>query len=385
MSTYPVYALWDIEPDHAHGCTLVSTTGQEYLDFYGGHAVISIGHTHPVYVKAMERQLEKIGFYSNAVRSSLQEQLAQKLALAAGYPDYRLFLCNSGAEANENALKLASFQTNRTRVLAFGKAFHGRTSGAVAVTDIPKYVSPFNSGHQVDFVPLNDIKAMQQAFESGSYAAAIVEGIQGVAGIYEPTKDFLTALRACCTQYGTLLLLDEVQSGCGRTGRYYAHAHHGIQADIIAMAKGIGNGFPVGALLIRPDIQAWYGQLGTTFGGNQLACTAALAVLQVMEEEHLVEHAAQMGAYLHEVLTQLQQAYPQVITELRGRGLMVGIQLNDQHPCAATLRNDLLFKQHIFTGAAGPYVIRLLPPLCITRSHIDQLVASMNDLITHAS
>lgn len=372
MDLFKVYTQWPVEPVKGKGCRLWDAAGTEYLDFYGGHAVISIGHSHPTYVKMMEEQVEKIGFYSNAALNSLQTRLADEMGQMCGYPHYSLFLCNSGAEANENAMKLASFHNGRAKILAFGKAFHGRTSGAVEVTDNPKIRSPFNSTDKVTFVPLNDIDAAKKELETGLYAAAIIEGIQGVAGILVPQDSFLQELRKACSETGTMLVLDEVQSGCGRTGRYYAHQAAGINADIITMAKGIGNGFPIGALIISPEIQAVNGMLGTTFGGSHLACTAALAVLKVMREECLIENAAVMGKYLADGLKGNK-----AIKELRGRGLMMGIELNDDY---LDLRNRLLFEKHIFTGASGKNVIRLLTPLCIGKGDADQFLESFNEL-----
>jgi Ornithine/acetylornithine aminotransferase len=372
MVLFKVYTQWPVEPVKGKGCRLWDAAGTEYLDFYGGHAVISIGHCHPTYVKMMEEQVEKIGFYSNAALNSLQTRLADEMGQMCGYPHYSLFLCNSGAEANENAMKLASFHNGRAKILAFGKAFHGRTSGAVEVTDNPKIRSPFNSTDKVTFVPLNDIDAARKELETGLYAAAIIEGIQGVAGILVPQDSFLQELRKACSETGTMLVLDEVQSGCGRTGRYFAHQAAGINADIITMAKGIGNGFPLGALIISPEIQAVNGMLGTTFGGNHLACTAALAVLKVMRDECLIENAAVMGKYLADGLKGNK-----AIKELRGRGLMMGIELNDDY---LDLRNRLLFEKHIFTGASGKNVIRLLTPLCIGKGDADQFLESFNEL-----
>lgn len=372
MVLFKVYTQWPVEPVKGKGCRLWDAAGTEYLDFYGGHAVISIGHCHPTYVKMMEEQVEKIGFYSNAALNSLQTRLADEMGQMCGYPHHSLFLCNSGAEANENAMKLASFHNGRAKILAFGKAFHGRTSGAVEVTDNPKIRSPFNSTDKVTFVPLNDIDAARKELETGLYAAAIIEGIQGVAGILVPQDSFLQELRKACSETGTMLVLDEVQSGCGRTGRYFAHQAAGINADLITMAKGIGNGFPLGALIISPEIQAVNGMLGTTFGGNHLACTAALAVLKVMREECLIENAAVMGKYLADGLKGNK-----AIKELRGRGLMMGIELNDDY---LDLRNRLLFEKHIFTGASGKNVIRLLTPLCIGKGDADQFLESFNEL-----
>lgn len=381
MPLYPVYPLWDITPVKGSGCTITDNNGQDYTDLYGGHAVISIGHSHPTYVKRMQEQMERLAFYSNSVRNPLQEELADQLAAISGYTDYRLFLCNSGAEANENALKLASFQTGRNRVLAVHKAFHGRTSGAVAVTDNPKINAPFNTGHSVDFAQLNDITALKFAFEHHTYAAVIIEGIQGVAGIHLASSEYWKELRKLCDKYGTFLIADEVQSGCGRTGNYFAHSAYGIKADLITMAKGIGNGFPVGAVLISPAFDASFGQLGTTFGGNHLACTAALAVIEVMKEENLMENAVRMGAYFREGLATIQKDFPEAIKEVRGTGLMIGVELNPDCPQTNNLRNRLLFEFHVFTGAAGPQVIRLLPPLCVSTKEADTFLNSVRTIL----
>ena len=357
-----MYKLWDIEPVRGLGTTLWDKDGNEYTDLYGGHAVISIGHSHPHYVRMLSEQLARLGFYSNAVQNSLQKDLARRLGRICGYDDYSLFLCNSGAEANENAMKAASFHTGRAKMLAFGKAFHGRTSGAVAVTDNPKIRSPFNTCENVTYVPLNDIEAVGKELSTGLYAGVIIEGIQGVAGIYEPTDGFMRELRHLCTRYGTLLILDEIQSGYGRTGKFFAHQHSGIRADIVTTAKGMANGFPIGGVIISPDIQPEYGMLGTTFGGNHLACTAALAVLDVMENEHLVENAAKVGEYFFTAFHPDGKPDP-AIAEYRGKGLMIGLEIRPEY---SGLRDRLLFEEHFFTGAAGASVIRLLPSLTIS-------------------
>ena len=372
MDLFKTYKLWPIEPVKGLGCKVWDKEGTEYLDLYGGHAVISVGHCHPKYVAALTSQAGRLGFYSNAVENSLQVTLAAKLGQSCGYPDYQLFLCNSGAEANENAMKLASFSTGRSKILACSKAFHGRTSGAVAVTDNPKIQSPFNKTGNVEFIALNDTEALEAKLSTREFAAVIIEGIQGVAGIYEPSADFLSAARTACDATGTLLIMDEVQSGYGRTGRFYAHQQHGIKADIISMAKGMGNGFPIGAIIISPAIEASYGMLGTTFGGNHLACAAAIAVLDIMKEEALMDNAAKLGDYL---MRKLQGN--RAVKDLRGRGLMIGIELN---PGFETLRDRLLFEKHIFTGGAGANVIRLLPPLCITDAQADIFLEAFNDL-----
>ncbi len=355
MDLFNVYKRWDIEPVKGQGSTLWDAAGQEYLDLYGGHAVISIGHCHPHYVEAIREQIGKLGFYSNAVQNGLQEALAVKLGQVSGYDKFHLFLCNSGAEANENALKLASFHTGRSKVLAFGGAFHGRTSGAVSVTDNPKIRAPFNATDKVTFVPLGDLAATEKELSTKEYAVVIIEGIQGVAGIQLPSDAFLRDLRALCDRTGTLLLLDEIQSGCGRTGRFFAHQWAGIEADLVTMAKGLAGGIPIGAVLISPKIEASYGMLGTTFGGNHIACAAAIAVLEVIEGEGLVAHAEKLGNWF-----EAQLKGDPALKEYRGRGLMIGLEVKPEYK---GLRDRLLFEKHIFTGAAGADVIRLLPAL----------------------
>jgi len=368
MKLFDVYPLFNITPVKAQGSWLWDEKGEKYLDLYGGHAVISIGHSHPHYVKSLTDQLNKIAFYSNSVQNNLQVKFAEKLGQLSGYPDYQLFLCNSGAEANENALKLASFVTGRKKVIAFKKAFHGRTSGAVAATDNPKIVAPFNAGHEIVFVPLNDENAFEQAFDK-NVAAVIIEGIQGVGGIQMPEDSFLKFLEAKCQSNGSILILDEIQSGYGRTGKFFAHQHAGIRPHLITTAKGMGNGFPIGGLLIHPDIKPWSGMLGTTFGGNYLASVAGLAVLEVMENEKLIVNAANLGNYWLRELKKLP-----AITEIRGRGLMIGIDLPDG---LKNVRNDLLFKHHIFTGEAKPNTIRLLPSLAMTQDEADLFLTAL--------
>ena len=372
MNLFDVYPLWDIEPVKGLDTTLWDKDGVEYTDLYGGHAVISVGHCHPHYVKMLSEQLSKLGFYSNAVQNSLQRDLASRLGKVSGYDDYALFLCNSGAEANENALKVASFHTGKAKALAFRKAFHGRTSGAVAATDNPKIQAPFNETANIVFAPLNDLEAAERELSSGGFAAVIIEGIQGVAGIYEPTGEFLHWLRSLCDRYGCVLILDEIQSGYGRTGRFFAHQHHDVRADIITTAKGMGNGFPIGGVLISPSIKASYGMLGTTFGGNHLACTAALAVLDIIENEHLVENAARIGDYFAEALSQ-----DKAVKEYRGKGLMIGLELKDDY---VGLRDRLLFEKRFFTGAAGAQVIRLLPSLTVSRQTAEAFVNAWREL-----
>ena len=372
MNLFNVYKRWNIEPVRGSGSTLWDAQGQEYLDLYGGHAVISIGHSHPHYVEVISKQIAKLGFYSNAVQNSLQDTLADKLGRISGYQNYHLFLCNSGAEANENALKLASFHTGRPKVLAFGGAFHGRTSGAVSVTDNPKIRAPFNATENVTFVPLGDLEAVEKELCTETYAAVIIEGIQGVAGIVLPSDAFLKDLRALCDRTGTLLIADEIQSGCGRTGRFFAHQHAGIKADLVTMAKGLAGGIPIGAVLIGPAIQASYGLLGTTFGGNHIACAAAIAVLEVIEQENLVAHAAKLGAWFEQQL----KGDPALV-EYRGRGLMIGLEIKPEY---VGLRDKLLQEKHIFTGASGERVIRLLPALNLPEEGAQQFVEAWKEL-----
>ncbi|GCC51849.1 acetylornithine aminotransferase [Chryseotalea sanaruensis] len=362
MNLFDVYPLFDINPVKAQGSWLWCEKGEKYLDLYGGHAVISIGHSHPHYVKAITDQLNNIGFYSNSVQNKLQVQLAEKLGALSGYTDYNLFLCNSGAEANENALKIASFVTGRKKIVAFQKAFHGRTSGAVAATDNPKIVAPFNAGHNITFVPLNDEKAFDDVMD-GDVAAVIIEGIQGVGGIQLPTDSFLQYIEKKCKQHNTLLILDEIQSGYGRTGKFFAHQFANIHPHVITTAKGMGNGFPIGSVLIHPDIKPWSGMLGTTFGGNYLACAAAIAVLDVMEKEKLMDNASIVGDYLLEKLGQIKG-----LLEIRGKGLMIGIDLPDDKK---SVRTNLLKAYKIFTGEAKPNTIRLLPSLTVTKAEAD--------------
>jgi acetylornithine aminotransferase len=362
MKLFDVYPLFNINPVKAQGSWLWDDKGEKYLDLYGGHAVISIGHSHMHYVQSLSKQLEKIAFYSNSVKNPLQEKLAEKLGQISGYPEYQLFLCNSGAEANENALKAASFVTGRKRVIAFKKAFHGRTSGAVAITDNPKIVSSFNAGHDVVFIPMNDEEAFNKIFDS-SIAAVIIEGIQGVGGIQLPDDSFLQFLQRKCDENGTLLILDEIQSGYGRTGKFFAHQYAGIKPHLITMAKGMGNGFPVGGVLLHPDIKSWSGMLGTTFGGNYLASVAALSVLDVIEKENLIANALAIGTYIISEVTKLKE-----VIAVRGRGLMIGIDLPE---ALTNVRKDLLFKDHIFTGEAKPNTIRLLPSLALTKAEAD--------------
>lgn len=374
MNLFDVYSLYDIEPVSGKGSHVFTEDGTDYLDLYGGHAVISIGHAHPEYVKAISEQVAKLGFYSNSVQNSLQTTLASKLGKASGYDDYSLFLCNSGAEANENAIKLASFATGRKKVLAFAKAFHGRTSGAVAVTDNPAIRAPFNETANVDFVPLDDMEQVREALSSGEYAAVIIEGIQGVSGIHEPDSSFLRQLSKACKITSTLLILDEIQSGYGRSGKFFAHQYSGIKPDIITCAKGIANGFPAAAVLISPEIEAKKGMLGTTFGGNHLACAAAIAVLDVMEKENLVENAAKVGAWLIEELKKLPK-----VKDVRGRGLMIGLEVEGF--TGPELRKKLLFEHHIFTGGAGQFTVRLLPALSLSMEEAQHFLSEFKKAI----
>jgi acetylornithine/N-succinyldiaminopimelate aminotransferase len=370
MKLFDVYPLFDITPVKAEGCWLWDDQGIKYLDLYGGHAVISIGHSNRHYVQRLSDQLNKIGFYSNSVKNPLQEQFAEKLGQVSGYPDYQLFLCNSGAEANENALKLASFVTGRKKVLAFKKAFHGRTSGAVAITDNPKIIAPFNAGHEIVFVPMNDQQAVDEVLND-QFAAVIIEGIQGVGGIRVPDNQFLQYLAAKCRSNGSLLILDEIQSGYGRTGKFFAHQYAGIRPHLITMAKGMGNGFPIGGVLIQGDIKPWSGMLGTTFGGNYLAAIAGLAVLEVIEKENLIENALTIGSFLINALRDFKD-----IPEVRGRGLIIGFDLHEEKK---SVRNDLLFKHRMFTGEAKPNTIRLLPSLTLSLTEASLFLQALKE------
>jgi len=373
MKLFDVYPLFDIVPVSAKGCYITDDKGIEYLDLYGGHAVISVGHSHPDYVKKLTDQLNRIGFYSNSVQNPLQEELALKLGELSDYPDYTLFLCNSGAEANENALKLASFHTGKDRIIAFEKSFHGRTSAAVAVTDNPKIISPLNDTMKRTMLPLNDVAMLESALQSGDVAAVIVEGIQGIGGCRVPEPAFLKAASALCEKYGAALILDEIQSGYGRSGKFFAHQSAEIKPDIISVAKGMGNGFPVGGILISPKLKPWFGMLGTTFGGNYLACAAGIAVLDIMKSEKLVENALEVGNYFFEKLKQIPQ-----IKELRGEGLMIGIEFD--FPIAA-IRKQLLYEEKIFTGVTGTNVIRILPPLTLTKNQVDHFIKALEKVL----
>lgn len=369
MKPFNVYSLFDIEPVKSQGCYLWDKNGNMYLDFYGGHAVISVGHHHPHYVEKLKKQLDQIAFYSNAVINGLQIQLAEKLGKLSGYGDYSLFLCNSGAEANENALKLASFHNNKKKILAFQKAFHGRTSAAVSVTDNPKIIAPINQTDEVSFLPMNDLQALEFALKDKDISSVIIEGIQGIGGIILPSDEFLRGASKLCKEYGALLILDEVQSGYGRSGKFFAHQWAGIRPDIITVAKGMGNGFPIGGVLISPEIEAKKGMLGSTFGGNYLACAAGIAVLDIMEEEDLIDNALQMGRYMMERLPGINQ-----IKAVRGKGLMIGLEFD--FPVKA-IREHLLYTHKIFTGVSGSNMIRLLPPLCITTLEADILLNAL--------
>ena len=400
MELFDVYSLFDVTPVRAKGTRIWDDKGVEYLDLYGGHAVISVGHCHPKYVAAVSDQLGKIGFYSNSVHNPLQEELARKIGELSGYPEYSLFLCNSGAEANENALKLASFHTGERRVVAFKGAFHGRTSGAVAVTDNPKIRAPFNSWHEVTFVPMNDIASVREELSKGDIAGVIIEGIQGVGGIIIPDDDFMRELRSATKEAGVPLILDEVQSGCGRSGKFFAHQWAGIRPDLITMAKGMAGGFPIGAVLISPDFEPVKGMLGTTFGGNHLAMAAAIAVADIIKDENLVQNAYEVGECLKSRLLSLASTCPSSakgalpppgvdcnsdgdrstieIKEVRGRGLMIGVEFSGP---IAELRRKLLFDKHIFTGVSGKNMIRLLAPLTLTKDDVDIFIKALEAVL----
>ncbi|SDM42920.1 acetylornithine aminotransferase [Catalinimonas alkaloidigena] len=377
MKTFDVYPLYNIEPVRAEGCYLWDAQGTRYLDLYGGHAVISIGHCHPHYAEKVSQQVHTIGFYSNSVQNGLQEALAEKLGRLSGYDDYALFLCNSGAEANENALKLASFHTGRKRIVALKKAFHGRTSAAVAATDNPKIVAPVNAGHEVTFIPFNDVDALETELRKGDVCALIVEGIQGVGGVHIPTPAFWQRAAELCKETGTVLIADEIQSGYGRSGKFFAHQYADIQPDLITVAKGMGNGFPIGGVLVAPHLKPVHGMLGTTFGGNHLACAAGLAVLDVLEDEGLVAKAAELGAYWMDQLRGLDG-----VKEVRGQGLMIGLEFD--FPVAA-LRKSLLFDYQLFTGASGTNIIRLLPPLNLTQEQADLFTEKLEQVLSQVA
>lgn len=373
MKLFDVYPLFDVNIVKGKGCHVWDDKGQEYLDLYGGHAVISIGHAHPHYVETISKQVATLGFYSNSVINKLQQEVADRLGAISGYDDYQLFLINSGAEANENALKLASFYNGRTRVISFAKAFHGRTSLAVEVTNNPKIIAPINDNGHVTYLPLNDTEALKAELGKGDVCAVIIEGIQGVGGIQLPTTEFMKAIRQACDETNTVMILDEIQSGYGRSGKFFAHQYNDVRPDMITVAKGIGNGFPMAGVLISPKFTPVYGQLGTTFGGNHLACAAAIAVLDVMKAENLVENAAKVGTHLLEELKGFKG-----IKEVRGRGLMIGMEFEEP---IKELRQKLLFEEKIFTGVSGTNVIRLLPPLCLSMSEADEFLTRLHRLI----
>ena len=375
MRLFDVYPLFDVNIVKGQGCKVWDEKGQEYLDLYGGHAVISIGHSHPHYVEKVTEQLNKIGFYSNSVINKLQVELAERLGKICGYDDYQLFLINSGAEANENALKLASFTNGRTRVLSAEKAFHGRTSLAVEVTNNPKIIAPINDNGHATYLPMNDLPAWEVELQKGDVCAVILECIQGVGGIKLATPEFTQGLQKLCQQYGTILICDEIQCGYGRSGKFFAHQWLGIRPDIITVAKGIANGFPMSGVLIAPKFQPVYGQLGTTFGGNHLACAAALAVLDVFEEENLVENADKVGSYLIKQLKAIDNPH---IQDIRGRGLMIGIDLDIPHK---DVRQPLIYQEHCFTGCAGANILRLLPPLCLSLQEADQFIDKLTKIL----
>lgn len=374
MSLFNVYPIYNITPIKALGAKVWDDKNQEYLDFYGGHGVISVGHSHPNYVKAIQSQIEKIGFYSNSIQNPLQEAFAKKLGEMSAYPDYSVFLCNSGAEANENALKLASFHNKKSKVITFHKSFHGRTSAAVAVTDNPSIVAPINANHPVLFLPLNDIELVKKAVSENEISAIIIEGIQGVGGLDEGTPKFFQELEELCNANDIILIVDEIQSGYGRSGQFFAHQHHGIKPDIITMAKGMGNGFPIGGLLISPKFTASFGLLGTTFGGNHLACASALAVLEIIEEEAVLENVKKQSDYFIQAASQIPQ-----VKKIKGKGLMLGLEFDFD---VAELRKKLVYEQFIFTGnASQKNLLRILPPLLITETEIDKFVAGLKNAL----
>lgn len=373
MEIFDVYPLFDIELVKAEGCYVWDNTGTKYMDLYGGHAVISIGHSHPHYIQAIKNQVEKIGFYSNSIQNPLQQEFADKLGELSGYQDYRLFLCNSGAEANENALKLASFATGKKKIISFSKGFHGRTSLVVAATDNAGIVAPVNQTENTVILPFNDEYALREIFDSG-VAAVIIEGIQGVGGVHTPTQGFLNTINELCTQHGALIVIDEVQSGYGRSGKFFAHQYFDIRPDIISMAKGMGNGFPIGGILIHPKLNAKHGMLGTTFGGNHLACAAGIGVLDVIKDEQLISNAKKVGAYFREKLNGLER-----VKEVRGLGLMIGISLDKP---VAEIRKSLLFDHHIFTGSSSEKeTLRILPPLSLKTSDVDVFVKALKEVL----
>lgn len=377
MEPFNVYPLYDVNIVKGNATRIYDDQGTEYLDLYGGHAVISVGHAHTYFVQKVTEQLNTLSFYSNSVINKLQWELAEKLGKLSGYEDYSLFLINSGAEANENALKLASFYNGRRKVVTLQKAFHGRTTGAVRVTDNPKIIAPINEAFPVEYVPMNDIPAMQKALADKDVCAFVMEGVQGVGGIRIPTTEYFQAVREECTKTGTILILDEIQSGYGRTGKFFAHQHAGIRPDLITVAKGIANGIPMGGVLISPMFKPVFGQLGTTFGGNQLACAGAIAVLDIMKADKLVENAAKIGDYLIEKLKPMVGQHG--IIDVRGVGLMIGIEFSKP---ISDIRKRLIFDKKVFTGASGTSVLRLLPPLCLTKTDVDLFISRFNELLT---
>ena len=375
MELFDVYPLYNVTPESAQGCNVYDDQGKKYLDLYGGHGVISIGHSHKSYVTAISEQLQKMGFYSNSIKNPLQEAFAEKLGLVSGCEDYNLFLCNSGAEANENALKMASFETGKRKVIAFDKAFHGRTSAAVAVTDNKKINAPLNSQHEVVFLPLNNIKLVEKELAANDVAAVIIEGIQGVGGLDQGTKEFFQALESLCQQYRVMLILDEIQSGYGRSGKFFSFQHHGIHPDIISIAKGMGNGFPIGGILISKNIKASYGLLGTTFGGNHLACAAGLSVLNVIEEEQLIENVNAVSSHFLKRIKEVDG-----IKSIKGKGLMLGVTFDFP---VSEIRKALIFEEGIFTGgAADPKLLRILPPLSVTKQEIDSFIEALKRVLS---
>lgn len=378
MKLFDVYPLLDLEPVKAQDHYIYTVDGKKYLDFYSGHGVISIGHSHPHYINEINRQLRDIGFYSNSVKNPLQQKLADRLGALSGYDDYQLFLCNSGAEAIENALKVASFHNGRSKVVAFKKAFHGRTSAALSITDGDKYAAPINKGGEVTFLELNDLSGLEKELSQHDVTAVVIEGIQGIGGIHIPDDDFLRSVRTLCTETGTLLICDEIQSGYGRSGHFFAHQYADVQADIITVAKGMGNSFPVAGTIIHPDIEPFYGELGSTFGGNHLACSAAIAVLNVLENENLIDRAARLGQHLLNTLSDVPQ-----IEEIRGRGLMIGLEFSFP---IKELRQRLIREEHILTGvSSNPNVLRLLPPLCITKNETTRFVNALRNTLKPAT
>ena len=381
MNLFDVYPLFDITPVKGHGCYVWDDLGTRYLDLYGGHAVISVGHSHPVYVGKIKEQLQQIGFYSNSVKIPQQKELADKLGQLSGFDDYQLFLCNSGAEANENALKLASFATGRKKVISFKKGFHGRTSAVVSVTDNPKIIAPVNETKNAVILPFNDIEQVEQHLMNEDVAAVIVEGIQGIGGIHIPDPEFLEGLETLCKKYGSLLILDEIQSGYGRSGKFFAFQYTNVKPNIIAVAKGMGNGFPMGGVLIAPELKPWHGMLGTTFGGNYLACAAGIAVLDIMEQEKLVDNAEKVGHFLIEKLSAIKQ-----VKEVRGKGLMIGIEFEE---LVKPIRQKLLFDEKIFTGVSGTNIIRLLPPLTLSMEQasyfIEKFEKVLSEVLVHSN